>query len=337
MGVGSRASRSASSPVPSGEESSTTSTVWSGPVSSSSAAHGLHERREVLALVVGRHDDPDGPGDDPRASPQYLTFTRPDEERRDRRRAGRARRPLRARRRGRLPGGRLPAGGARGPRLAALRGPARGREPGDRDAAHRQDARGEDQGARRDRRDPGGRQAAREVPRRAGPLQSRSPASGPKTARKIYDELGIATLDELRAAAESGALKSIQGLGPKAEQNILESLDADERARARARLLLSAVLAIGDQIVEELREHPAADRVEIAGSARRMTDTCKDLDIIATADDPAALTKAFTALELVARGALERRGGRADRHPQRPARSTSASSRRTSSATCSST
>jgi DNA polymerase (family 10) len=125
------------------------------------------------------------------------------------------------------------------------------------------------------------------------------PGLGPKTARKIYDELGITTLDELRAAAESGALKSVQGLGPKAEQNILQSLDTDGKPERSARFLLSAVVTIGDQIVGALREHPAADRVEIAGSARRWTDTCKDLDIIATAHDPAALTRAFTDLELV--------------------------------------
>ncbi len=125
------------------------------------------------------------------------------------------------------------------------------------------------------------------------------PGLGPKTARKIYDELGITTLDELRAAAETGTLKSVQGLGPKAEQNIIKSLDADGEPERGARLLLSAVLGIGEQIVGALRKHPAADRVEIAGSARRWTDTCKDLDIIATAHDAAALTKAFTELELV--------------------------------------
>ena len=125
------------------------------------------------------------------------------------------------------------------------------------------------------------------------------PGLGPKTARKIYDELGIATLDELRAAAESGTLKSVQGLGPKAEQNILKALDSDGQPERGGRFLLSAVLGIGDQIVEALREHPAADRVEIAGSARRWTDTCKDLDVVATAHDAPALTKAFTELELV--------------------------------------
>jgi DNA polymerase (family 10) len=125
------------------------------------------------------------------------------------------------------------------------------------------------------------------------------PGLGPKTARKIYDELGIATLDELRAAAETGTLKSVQGLGPKGEQNILKALEADGEPEQGGRFLLSAVLGIGEQIVEALRAHPAADRVEIAGSARRWTDTCKDLDIIATSTDAAALTKAFTALELV--------------------------------------
>jgi DNA polymerase (family X) len=125
------------------------------------------------------------------------------------------------------------------------------------------------------------------------------PGLGPKTARKIYDELGISTLDELRAAAETGALKSVQGLGPKAEQNILKALDTDSEPERGTRVLLSAVLAIGEQIVGALREHPSADRVEIAGSARRMTDTCKDLDVVATARDAAALTQAFTELELV--------------------------------------
>src|SRR5438552_239284 len=70
------------------------------------------------------------------------------------------------------------------------------------------------------------------------------PGLGPKTARKIYDQLGIATLDELRAAAETGALKSVQGLGPKAEENILKSLDAGGKPERAERFLLSAVLTI---------------------------------------------------------------------------------------------
>jgi DNA polymerase (family X) len=128
---------------------------------------------------------------------------------------------------------------------------------------------------------------------------TRIPGLGPKTARRIHDELGISTLDELRAAAEDERLRKVSGLGPKAEQNIALALaHLDEEGPAQ-RVLLSAVLTIGEEIVEHLRSHPVADRVEIAGSARRMTDTCKDLDIIATATDPAALTQAFTEMHLL--------------------------------------
>jgi DNA polymerase (family X) len=125
------------------------------------------------------------------------------------------------------------------------------------------------------------------------------PGLGAKTARKIYEELGISTLEELREAAEAERLRVIPGLGPKAEQNIAASLAKHVEEGPAVRVLLSAVLAIGEQIVDHLRAHPAADRVEIAGSARRMTDTCKDLDVIATAHDPAALTQAFTQMEIL--------------------------------------
>jgi DNA polymerase (family 10) len=129
---------------------------------------------------------------------------------------------------------------------------------------------------------------------------TRLPGLGPKTARKIYEELGISSLEELRTAAETERLRALPGLGPKAEENILAALNA--RAGAPSgdrRMLLSQVLPIAEQIVEQLRAHPAAERVELAGSARRMTDTCKDIDVIATAGDPRALAGALADLDVV--------------------------------------
>ncbi len=55
--------------------------------------------------------------------------------------------------------------------------------------------------------------------------------------------------------------------------------------------MLNRALAVGEQLLDALRAHPAAERVELAGSARRMTDSVKDLDIIATASDPLALAQ----------------------------------------------
>ena len=128
---------------------------------------------------------------------------------------------------------------------------------------------------------------------------TRLPGFGPKRARKLFDELGIASLDELRAAAENERLRTIPGFGPKAEESVLLALDAGLDERNKPRLLLSKARAIAESLRDALREHPAAERVEIAGSARRFTDTCKDLDLVATSPDPAALAAAFAALPLI--------------------------------------
>jgi DNA polymerase (family 10) len=64
-------------------------------------------------------------------------------------------------------------------------------------------------------------------------------------------------------------------------------------------MLLHKALQMGDAIVDALRAHPAADRVELAGSARRLVDSVKDLDIVATASDPPALLAALGAIDLV--------------------------------------
>ena len=64
-------------------------------------------------------------------------------------------------------------------------------------------------------------------------------------------------------------------------------------------MVLDRALAVGEPLVAALREHPAAERVELAGSARRMTDSVKDLDVIATASDPLELAQAAAALDLV--------------------------------------
>src|SRR5919198_1817784 len=128
---------------------------------------------------------------------------------------------------------------------------------------------------------------------------TRIPGLGPKRARKLYDELGISSLEELKAAAEQQQLRGVQGFGAKAEENILTALAAGADGRPKGRTLLSRALGIAEPLVEALREHPASDRVELAGSARRMAETVKDLDIVATCSEAEALAAAFGALPLI--------------------------------------
>jgi DNA polymerase (family X) len=125
------------------------------------------------------------------------------------------------------------------------------------------------------------------------------PGLGPKTAKKLYVELGVQSADDLRAAAEQGLLAGLPGLGPKTEEKILKELAKPKKAIER-KPLLGKVLPAVERAVAELREHPAADQVSEAGSVRRRCETVKDLDIIATASDPAALTAHFVALPWVA-------------------------------------
>ena len=72
------------------------------------------------------------------------------------------------------------------------------------------------------------------------------------------------------------------------------------RARGRAALLLSKVRPVAEELAAALREHPAANRVEVAGSVRRWAETCKDIDLIATAEEPAALAEHLAGHPLIA-------------------------------------
>jgi DNA polymerase (family 10) len=129
---------------------------------------------------------------------------------------------------------------------------------------------------------------------------TRIPGVGPKTARRLFDELGVTSLEDLREVAEQEKIETVRGLGEKAQQSILESLDKLGEEGPKERLLLSTVLPVAEELAETLRAHPAADAVEIAGSARRWAETCKDIDLIATATDPTALAIALTEHPLVA-------------------------------------
>jgi DNA polymerase (family 10) len=128
---------------------------------------------------------------------------------------------------------------------------------------------------------------------------TRLPGLGPKRARRLFDELGIDSLDALRIAAESQQIQTLKGFGPKAEAAILQALDAAGAGERPSRIVLDRALTVGEQLVAALRSHPTSDRVELAGSARRMTDSVKDLDVIATASDPLALARAVGELELI--------------------------------------
>ncbi|HET7590320.1 MAG TPA: DNA polymerase/3'-5' exonuclease PolX [Solirubrobacterales bacterium] len=130
---------------------------------------------------------------------------------------------------------------------------------------------------------------------------TRVPGVGPKTARRLFEELEISSMEDLKAAAEGERVRHVKGLGPKAEENILAALERlGEPGEGPGRLLLSKVKPIAEELAAALRDHPAAKRVEVAGSVRRWAETCKDIDLIATAEEPAALAEHLAGHPLIA-------------------------------------
>jgi DNA polymerase (family X) len=128
---------------------------------------------------------------------------------------------------------------------------------------------------------------------------TRLPGLGPKRARRLYDELGIDSLGALREAAEGENLRDVRGFGRKFEEAVLAAFEAGVGERPAPRVLLHKALQIGEGIVDALRAEPTSERVELAGSARRLADSVKDLDIIATAADPKQLLAAFAKLDVI--------------------------------------
>ncbi|MGH2936306.1 MAG: DNA polymerase/3'-5' exonuclease PolX [Gaiellaceae bacterium] len=125
------------------------------------------------------------------------------------------------------------------------------------------------------------------------------PGLGPKTAARIWRELGISTLAGLKEAAETERLRTLTGLGAKSEEKILKALAFQAENPDTGRRLLGEGLPAVQAVVAALREHPAVVAVSEAGSVRRRKETFRDLDIIATATEPAELTSFFTQLDWV--------------------------------------
>ncbi len=130
---------------------------------------------------------------------------------------------------------------------------------------------------------------------------NRIPGLGPKTVRRLHDELDVTGPEDLEAAAKAGKVRELKGLGPKAEQNILDGLEKlAAEPEGPKRKLLSEVMPLAEELIEALRSHRSCDRAEVAGSARRLTDTCKDIDLIATSDSPEELAAHIAGHETVA-------------------------------------
>jgi DNA polymerase (family 10) len=121
---------------------------------------------------------------------------------------------------------------------------------------------------------------------------------GPKTVALLYRELNIRTLAELEAAAKTGRLRDVRGMGGRKEASILKALEGQRRVTGRR--LASEGFATAAGLLTALAGHAPLAQISLVGSLRRGCETCGDIDILA-AGAPPDLMQAFSTSSLVER------------------------------------
>ncbi len=121
---------------------------------------------------------------------------------------------------------------------------------------------------------------------------------GPKTAKHLYEQVGVDSVEKLEELAKAHKLAGLPGIKAKTEENILKGIAIWRGGRERTPLGTALVLA--EAVLEKLRGLSAVDQIEAAGSLRRMKETVKDIDILVTSTEPGRIMEVFCGLPNVA-------------------------------------
>lgn len=126
---------------------------------------------------------------------------------------------------------------------------------------------------------------AEEVPRSLAVLV-RLEGVGPKKAKKLFDELGVADIDGLESAVRAGDVEKLGGFGKRSAEKILRAIE-DLRSH-QGRFQVSAVEELVAPVLEHMESAPGFDRIEVAGSYRRRKETVGDVDLLVQVADSEA-------------------------------------------------
>jgi DNA polymerase (family 10) len=127
------------------------------------------------------------------------------------------------------------------------------------------------------------------------------PDLGPKKARRLWEEVGITSVAELKSAAEAGKLRTLKGFGAKSEQKILQGIELMSR-RGDGRTPIGVARPLALSLAESLQAAlppGTVQKLEITGSLRRWKETIGDVDMLVVSEQPAAVMKAFQTLPQV--------------------------------------
>ena len=114
---------------------------------------------------------------------------------------------------------------------------------------------------------------------------------GPKKVKRLYDELGIQSIEQLEAACKDNKIAVLDGFGEKSQAKILEAIAFRRQFASRHRLVDALVVA--DPVLESLRGHPDVIRCSTAGSLRRWKEVIGDIDFLVSSKNPTGVIEFF--------------------------------------------
>jgi DNA polymerase (family 10) len=117
---------------------------------------------------------------------------------------------------------------------------------------------------------------------------------GPKRIKVLYQKLEIRNLKDLEKAAKSHKISPLFGFGQKTEKNILEGIEFLKRSKGR--FLLGEILPKVKEVCQKLKSLKAVERVDSAGSVRRMKETIGDVDFLVISKNPQKVMDFFVSL-----------------------------------------
>lgn len=123
------------------------------------------------------------------------------------------------------------------------------------------------------------------------------PTVGPKTAKLLYEKLGIEGIPDLERAIRAGSLLSVPGIKEKTIQNIRKGIEVFKKGKERMTLAQADETAA--RFLEPLAKRFEVKKISVAGSLRRRKDTVGDIDILVSSTRPQEVMKAFVGLEPV--------------------------------------
>ena len=121
---------------------------------------------------------------------------------------------------------------------------------------------------------------------------------GPKTAKLLFEKLGVDSIEKLEAVTQSGKILQLPGIKEKTSQNILKGITTWKAGQAR--MPLGKALPLAQALINALNALPEVREIEVVGSIRRMKDTVGDIDLLVTSTRSALVMERFVALPAVA-------------------------------------